>query len=455
MSWNHRIINNKTIIVLSTIVFFYTIGCSTYSIPSQSKVLIAEENLTTYNPKNFSNDKKTSKKILRNEDQLIIQAIFFEEQRAYKQSHELYALLYDATAKEEYLLKELNTAHQAGILSKNLNDLQTFIERNPNNHQAKRLLLSFYLKAKNFKEAKKVAGTLTKNSNQAVDFELAANPYIFTGDYEESLIYLKEAYKKTQNEDILLKIVTIEINYLQDVKSAVEILEKHRETEGCSEKICLQLIGIYSQEHKTEQLISVYKSLYEHTQKDIYAEKIIESYLLNHNLDAAVQYLEKSNQSRSLLYALYMEQKAYQEANRLAKTLTVETNDPKWYAESAISYYESLVDNNDKTALAKVIQDFEKAIELGEKNPVYLNFYGYTLIDKDIDVKRGLNAIKKALAEEPENTYFLDSLAWGYYKLNECKKAYPAIKRVVEVEGLNEAEIIEHWNAIDKKCKNK
>ena len=85
MSWNHRIINNKTIIALFILVIFYILGCSTYSIPSESKVIIDKKDLATFNPKNFPSKENTHKK-LTNEDQLIIQAIFLEEQGAYAQS---------------------------------------------------------------------------------------------------------------------------------------------------------------------------------------------------------------------------------------------------------------------------------------------------------------------------------------------------------------------------------
>ncbi|CAA6817102.1 MAG: FIG00545237: hypothetical protein [uncultured Sulfurovum sp.] len=454
MSWNHRMINNKTVITLFVLVTFYTIGCSTYSVPSESKVVIAKEDLANYNPKNFSKEKvaKNNKK-LKNEDQLIIQAIFLEEQHAYRQSNEFYALLYEVTKKEEYLLKELSTAHQAGIISPNLDALKTYIEKNPKNLQAQRILLSFYLKDKKFDQAKQVGNKLTQESSQAVDFELAANPYIFAGEYEASLKYLQEAYNKTFNEDILLKIVTIQINYLQKIGDAINSLESHRITQGCSEKICLQLVGIYSQQRKVSKLIPIYKDLYQETQKEIYAEKVIESYLIEKNLSAAIEYLENEIDNDTLLYSLYMEQKSYIKANNLAKQMIQKTNDSKWYAESAISLYESLSNKEDKEQLQHVVANFEKAIELGEKSPVYLNYYGYTLIDKEIDIHKGLKIIEKALAQEPENTYYLDSLAWGYYKLGNCEKAYPKMKKVVEVEGLNEDEIIEHWHAIHNKCK--
>jgi cytochrome c-type biogenesis protein CcmH/NrfG len=83
---------------------------------------------------------------------------------------------------------------------------------------------------------------------------------------------------------------------------------------------------------------------------------------------------------------------------------------------------------------------------------IYLNYYGYTLIDKDIDIKKGMKILENALNQQPDNTYYLDSLAWGYYKEGECKKAYELMEKVVAQEGLKEPEIAEHWDAI-KKCK--
>jgi tetratricopeptide (TPR) repeat protein len=149
---------------------------------------------------------------------------------------------------------------------------------------------------------------------------------------------------------------------------------------------------------------------------------------------------------------LYIESKAFDKADRLSRKLMVETNDPKWYAESAMSLYESSTDKNDKAMLDEVVKRFEIAMEKGIENTIYLNYYGYTLIDKDIDVKKGMKIIEKALVEQPDNSYYLDSLAWGNYKLGSCKKALKLMKRVVEIEGLEEEEIRTHWDAIRQKC---
>ena len=442
---------NRIITSFLAFITLYIIGCSTYSVPESSKVIVKKEELSNYNPKNFARQKKVTN--LRNEDELIIKAIWLEEQHNYKESNKYYRKLYNATNAEEYLLKELNTAYYAGISSKNISKLENYINRHPNNLQAKRLLLSFNLKDKEYNSAKKIAQKLTNQSQQAVDFELAANPYIFTANYKEAIKLLEKAYEKTLNVDILLKIVTIEINYLHSVDSAMKRLKTHTKKHGCNEKICLQQIAIYIQKKQIDKLIPIYKLLAKSTRKEIYVEKVIEGYLYNKDLNGAIKYLENEYTNNELLYSLYMEQKSYVKANKLTKSLLSTTQDPKWYAESAISLYESLEDKNNLNQLNLVVKTFEKAVEKGIKSPVYLNYYGYTLIDKEINVKKGLKIINQALAQEPENTYFLDSLAWGEYKAGNCSEAYRIMKKVVKIEGLDEQEISEHWNAINAKCK--
>ena len=446
---------NSLIITTFTAITFYIVGCSnTYSVPSQSKVIIQKEKLATYNPKNFSKEREVSKATkIRNEDQLIIKAIFLEEQHYFQESNKYYAKLYELTQRDEYLIKEVTTAHFANIPSKNIDALQLYTEEHPNNIQAQRLLLSFLLKEKKYEKAKVAGEKLTSHSSEPVDFELAANPYIFTEKYEKSIEYLEEAYRRTYNEDILLKIATIQINYLHNVDSAITSLENHRNSRGCSEKICSQLMAIYLQQNKINELVSIYDALFKKTDKLYYLEKLIELHLTNKEIEKAIEYVKKDERNYAILYSLYMENKDFTSAYELSKTLFQKTKDPKWVAESAISYYESLSDKNNKTELQKVISDFERSIKLGVKNPVYLNYYGYTLIDNDLDIKKGLEIVKKALKEEPANSYFLDSLAWGEYKLGNCNEAYPSMKKVVEIEGLDEAEIIEHWNAINSKCK--
>ena len=74
------------------------------------------------------------------------------------------------------------------------------------------------------------------------------------------------------------------------------------------------------------------------------------------------------------------------------------------------------------------------------------------LIDHDIDVEKGIELVQKALKAEPDSLYYIDTLAWGYYKLGKCKDAYTLLKPYES--DRSQPEVIEHLEKI-KACLKK
>lgn len=436
--------NRLKIVLVLFLSVFVLISCS-YS-PNVTKVSVEE--LSDYNPKHFAKPKTENR--VENENDLIIQAIWYEMQGDFKKSNYFYNILYDRTGSVEYMFRELTTALYAGVDSKNVSKLEEWTKTNPNNIQSKRLLMSFYINEKNNKKAKKVGKELISKSGKAIDYELSASPYILSGDYKEAVRLLEKAYTKSYNEDILIKITTILANYIYDIDGAIEHLEKHRAENRCSEKICNQLVEIYTKLQQVEPLMDVYYDLYRETKKDVYAVKIVEGYIYTEDFDKAIIFLKNKYNNDELLYELYLAKKDYSSALDVAERLFVVQKKPKWLAESAMALYESAKNKDDELMLKEVVEKFEKALSAGIKDSVYLNYYGYTLIDKNIDIEKGVEIVKDALKEQPNNSYYLDSLAWGYYKLNLCKEAYIEMKKVVDIEGLDEEDIAQHWISIQK-----
>ena len=101
-----------------------------------------------------------------------------------------------------------------------------------------------------------------------------------------------------------------------------------------------------------------------------------------------------------------------------------------------------------------VIKKLKEVVET-KKDGMYLNYLGYLLIDHEVNVKRGIQYVKEALKIEPNSAYFLDSLAWGYYKLKECEKADEIMKKVLKLEGSDNEEVKEHAQKIRECLKNK
>jgi len=103
--------------------------------------------------------------------------------------------------------------------------------------------------------------------------------------------------------------------------------------------------------------------------------------------------------------------------------------------------------------LKGISKKFENLLKM-KTDALYFNYYGYILIDHDLDVPKGITYIKKALKLEPDSVYYLDSLAWGLYKTGQCKKSMDVMQKVLKLEGGNDPEVLDHYEKI-KTCKGK
>ena len=58
-----------------------------------------------------------------------------------------------------------------------------------------------------------------------------------------------------------------------------------------------------------------------------------------------------------------------------------------------------------------------------------LNFIGYSLAEKGIQLEQAESMIRRALAKRPEDGYIIDSLGWVYYKKGNFKAALEEIRK--------------------------
>ncbi len=388
------------------------------------------------------------------DDTLIIQGLLFEEYKAYDLSREIFKTLYDRTGEEEYLFREVASSLMGKIyIDESIKRLKAWDESHPDTLQARRLLIPLYLTAKRVQEAKSEAEILLERSDRPADLDLAANPYLYTGDFKKAVSLLQKVYKETSNENVLLRMSSIMDEYTGERKKAIQLLETHRRMNSLtSDAVYFKLLDLYVKENDVDGLISIYQVLYEKDKEEKYLKKIIDAYAYKRDLDGAIAYLEKVKEKKAdyILYELYKRKKLFDKAFLMTEKLYKQQKDPRWIAEKGILLFEKSKDKNDKKMIKDVVGYFEKAIDMGVDDSIYLNYYGYTLIDKDVDVKKGIKIIEDALVQQPDNTYYLDSLAWGYYKERRCSEAFKLMKKVVEMEGLEEPEIAEHWDAIQK-----
>lgn len=392
-----------------------------------------------------------NQKAFEEEDTLIMFALRSEELGDLRSACEIFDTLYEKSKKKEYLHRSLQNYLY-------LKENRIVIDRI--NHVSKgknddfilsRLKIVALVQMGEYEEAELLAVALVEKTKLESDYMLVSDIYMAQEEFDLAVKYLESAYLQDYSENILDRISIILYVNLNRKKDAIAHLETHTRVHGCSVIICKRLIAIYSNEDNVEGLLSTYLRYYNLDKSEEVAKQIVQLYRYKKDYNHLILFLQTSKSDDKTLLQLYLNTKNYLKAFPLALELYEKTGEIKYLGESVIYEYESATNKNDKEFLKKISKKFEDLIEK-EKNSLYLNYYGYILIDHDVDVKKGMKYVKLALELEPNSSYYLDSLAWGYYKLGECEKSMNIISKVLKLEGGDDPEVLKHYELI-KKCK--
>ena len=75
---------------------------------------------------------------------------------------------------------------------------------------------------------------------------------------------------------------------------------------------------------------------------------------------------------------------------------------------------------------------FRQALALDPSNAMTLNYLGYMLADKGVQLPEALSMIQKAVNQQPANGAYLDSLGWVYFKMGNYEMAEDNLRSAVE-----------------------
>ena len=81
--------------------------------------------------------------------------------------------------------------------------------------------------------------------------------------------------------------------------------------------------------------------------------------------------------------------------------------------------------------LDKAATLFRKVIALDAKSANAYNYLGYMWVDNNTNLTEALTLIQQAVALEPDNGAFRDSLGWAFHKLGRDSEAVPELRRAV------------------------
>jgi len=243
--------------------------------------------------------------------------------------------------------------------------------------------------------------------------------------------------------------------HLNENHKAFKFIEFYHIAEKFNYNVSTKLLSYLQERNNIDKMIKVSNKIIENLDKEKDSLKInkINDLILSLygtiDVNKAIEFLENNSHNDYKLLELYMITAQDEKALVFANALYKKTNDDKILGNIAILEYEK-----NRKDIKNVIEKFEKSLAI-ESNDKYENYYGYILIDDNIDAKKGISLIKKALKKYPDNYAYKDSLAYGYYIDKQCKKAYELMSEIVNKVGLDNQDIKEHWNKIQNCKENK
>jgi tetratricopeptide (TPR) repeat protein len=75
--------------------------------------------------------------------------------------------------------------------------------------------------------------------------------------------------------------------------------------------------------------------------------------------------------------------------------------------------------------------DLQRSLQLSADQPLTLNYLGYTWIDHNRNLQKGLKMIEKAVRLKPDDGYIVDSLGWAHYRLGNYDAAVKYLEQAV------------------------
>ena len=382
-------------------------------------------------------DLQIDRKVALNEDKYIVKALIYEDENISKAIN-IYKFLYKKTKKEIYFKKIIENL----FFKKKYKEIIIFTEdlKNFSKDVFKYRIFSLI----KLNKIKKVKNELLEKFNKKDEFfyKMMSFFYLKEKRYNIAAKYLKSLYALNHNKSALFGLVDILIK-LKKYNEALAYLRTHLNLYGCEYEVCIRLSIIYRQLYDYKNLSLIYEKLAKFDKKYLFFA--LRTYLDNKEYNKALKLINNYNLGDEFKLVVYEEKKDYKKATFLAKKLYEKSSKLEFLLKYCIYAYAS---SPYKETALNIIPKLKYLLKFYPNSALLYNFLGYILINNDVDARKGIEYVKKALEFDPNNEEYLDSLAWGYYKLGKCKEAWEIIKNI----KLNNEEIKEHKKAI-KKCK--
>lgn len=329
------------------------------------------------------------------------------------------------------------------------------LELDPSNKALQRQLAETYSRAGNFKDAKQLLESILEiDGDNPEALGALADVYLDQREFEKALeLYQKLLRKEKDNSEVKLRVA---IAYYGQIQRDSTFIEKAK-----------PIFEEVSQATPNDWRPYWYLGIIAATEhRDSVASKYLErvTQLAEWNGDAwyylGTSYFDKG-QYQKLLETMERAKKAIPKDHRVYFLIGLAYTRLNQQEQAVAMLRQALElkpdDLNTISTLALTLDGlkrftesdelYEKALKVDPKYHLVLNNYSYSLAERGLQLERALQMALDAIAQEPENASYLDTIGWVYYKLGRHKEAEQYIGKAVAIGGASAA-VYEHFGDI-------
>ncbi|PAF53382.1 ATP-dependent nuclease subunit B [Helicobacter sp. 13S00482-2] len=377
-----------------------------------------------------------------------------------------------AAAKDGYLTlyertKNISYAKEAAISAANMGDLETASKlaliyqnttKNTNDLSTNKILVDTYMKMGDIKKAISLLENIKKQEDSLPVKNVLGTLYLSEKEFDKAFLLLDSYYNQTHDEEALGKLLMIYFTK-NNSNTGLSLLKSHLQEYGCSDQLCQKSIDIFARLNDMNDAQKIFQNIYDKSPTVENARYLIWILASQKKYKQAQDIAQKFPLNRHLLLELYVVQKNFAAASKQAGLIYQERQNPKYLGLEAIYLFESL-QHPQINQIKRIVKKLETSIKerkeeirsikenLNSQDAFFYNFLGYMLIDYDIDIKKGIDYVKVALEIDPSSISYVDSLAWGYYKLGKCAEAKKIFATIPDDQIRAEPELNSHFQSI-------
>lgn len=327
---------------------------------------------------------------------------------------------------------------------------QQVLEKEPDNAAALEALAALYRESKDWDNARKCYQRLVEgDAEDVIALYLLGYCEVQLREYESAkerfLTALEHAQEEEKLQSTLYYYLGVTEFLRRDYAAAEEALRKGMELTESDVDFVHQLSVVLLRREKYSEAEALLGEALEDKPADIeLSTRLAMVYGHQKKFPEAVEVLEKSLEQhpndRTLqmrLAGAYGEKGDTEKAEALLEA-AIEANpeDENLYLQLAFVFEK-------QKAIDRVEEVIRRLLEVHENSAAAFNFLGYTYADHNMKLDEAFELITKALAIEPDNGMYVDSLGWVHYRQGKYRDAVRELRRAVDLMG-EDPVILEH-----------